>query len=99
MSDFADKIATLLEKKQKLLAEEQRLMEQRMQEIAQLAKRCDMLGVSDACLAGLFLSLQDAIQTASPLVKELQTRGELFLKNKKDSSTTRARETTADSLA
>ena len=78
---------------QKLIEEEAKLIEQRKNEIGKIAERCNMFTVSDSFLAGLFLYAQDAINNASPLVKEWQVKGELFLKIKREKAIARETKT------
>ncbi|MBV9575132.1 MAG: conjugal transfer protein TraD [Gammaproteobacteria bacterium] len=92
MSDYANKLASITERKQKLLEEESKLIEKRKQEIGQLAEKFGLLTLSDAVMNGLFLDVQSAAQEKSEKIKSWESEGTRFLKPKRDSVNNKAAE-------
>lgn len=83
MSDYADKLALIAERKQKLHDEEIKLIEKRKKEIADLAEKHHALMANDTVLVGLFTELNDALKNKTDRLKEWETAGARFLKSKK----------------
>ena len=75
MADYSEKLLSLAEKKQKLLAEEAKLIEKRKIEIGALAEKLGLLTVSDEFLSGLFHDAKNAIDKKSEKVKEWEKLG------------------------
>ncbi len=88
MSGYADKLSSLAAKKQKLLAEESKLIEKRKIEIGQLAEKFDLLTLSDAVITGLFREVQSALRDHSDKIKQWGSHGEAFLNSKRNSKAT-----------
>lgn len=82
MSNYANKLSSLTEKKQKLLKEETKLIEKRKTEIGALAEKFDLLTTSDALMVGLFSDAQIALKDQSEKIKTWEHHGEKFLKQK-----------------
>jgi len=83
MSDYADKLAALAAKEQKLAEEKTKLLDKRKKEIAALAERFNLLTASDALLAGLFLECEKHLSANDERCKELESNGARFLKAKR----------------
>lgn len=83
MTDYASKLSSISLKRQKLLEEEQRLIDKRKKEIANLAERCNLLVTSDEILVGAFNDISGAIKSKDNRAKEWQTNGRQFLKPSK----------------
>jgi hypothetical protein len=88
MSDYADKLSSISEKKQKLLAEESKLIEKRKHEIGQLAEKFGLLTMSDTVMAGLFSEAQSALKGKTEKIKTWESHGARFLKPKRNSKST-----------
>lgn len=71
------------QKKEKLLAEENKLIEKRKNEIASSAQRLGLLTASDELMTGLFLEAVNALKHNSNLINGWEMEGALFLKSKK----------------
>lgn len=54
MTDIANKLQAIAERRKKLAIEEAKIVEQRKQVIGKLAERFNLLTASDAIIAGLF---------------------------------------------
>jgi hypothetical protein len=83
MSEYSSKLAAIAAKKEKLLKEENKLIERRKKEIANSAERLGLLTASDELITGLFLEAVNAIKENQNRIKEWETQGERFLKSKK----------------
>lgn len=83
MSDYANKLSSLAEKKQKILQEETKLIERRKIEIGHLAEKFDLLTVSDTLIAGSFSEIQSAIKSKSEKLKTWENAGVQLLKPKR----------------
>ncbi len=90
MSDYANKLSSISEKKLKLLEEEKELIEKRKKEIGQLAQKFDLLTVSDGLIASLFSSAKKSIAENADCVKEWETLGGRFRKGGKEAKQTKA---------
>lgn len=90
MSDYADKLSSIFEKKQKLLEEETRLVEKRKIEIGQLAEKFGLLTMSDPLITGLFLEAQAALKEKSEKIKNWESHGEQFIRPKRNTKATQA---------
>lgn len=75
MTDYAEKLLSISEKKQKLLAEEAKLIDKRKVEIGALAEKLGLLTVSDEFLSGLFHDAKNALDKKSEKVKEWEKLG------------------------
>lgn len=85
MSDYADKLSSILDKKQRLLEEESKLIDKRKKEIGHLAEKFGLLTMSDELITGLFSEAQSALKDKSEKIKTWETHGEQFLKPKRNS--------------
>jgi hypothetical protein len=83
MSEYANKLAAITAKKQKLLQEENKLIDKRKKEIASAAERVGLLTASDELIAGLFLDAANALKENKNRIKEWEAQGERFLNTKK----------------
>jgi hypothetical protein len=83
MSEYSIKLASIAAKKQKLLAEETKLIEKRKKEISATMERLGLLMVSDEIITGLFLEAAKAINENTDKLKEWESEGARFLKSKK----------------
>jgi hypothetical protein len=83
MSDYANKLAALADKKQKLIEQERSLVEKRKQEIGDLAERYGLLTASDAMVTGIFSEAADAVKKNDKRLNELEAIGDKILKAKK----------------
>lgn len=83
MSLNAKKLSSIAERKQKLLEEEIELIEKRTSEIGAIAKRLELLTLSDEIITGLFLQAVKAIEENSDQLNEWKEAGEQFLRPKK----------------
>lgn len=88
MPDYANKLSSITEKKQKLLDEENKLIAKRKKEIGYFAEKFNLLTVSDAVIAGLFSEAQTALNDKSEKLKTWENSGVQFLKPKRNSKTT-----------
>ena len=86
MADYAEKLLFLAEKKQKLLAEEAKLIEKRKIEIGALAEKLGLLTVSDEFLSGLFHDAKTALEKKSEKVKEWEKLGSQLTKPRPEKS-------------
>jgi hypothetical protein len=93
MSEYANKLSNIAEKKQKLIAEEMKLIEKRKKEIGQLAEKFELLTLPDSVVTGLFHEAQSALKNKSDKIKTWQSSGEQFLKSKSNAKATQARST------
>lgn len=75
MSDYANKLLSIVEKKQKLVEEESRLIEKRKDEIGVLAQKFELLTTSDVVFAGLFAELQSALKSNSDKITHWEKEG------------------------
>jgi len=85
MSDYADKLSSIVERRQKLLEEETKLIEKRKEEIWQLAEKFGLIALSDAAITGLFSEVQSAVKDEPEKIKSWESYGEQFLKPKRSS--------------
>jgi hypothetical protein len=83
MADYSNKLAAIAAKRQKLLEEENKLIEKRKHEISEAAERLGLLTASDEIITGLFLEAVNAIEKKTDRLKEWETEGANFLKSKK----------------
>ncbi len=88
MSDYADKLSSIIEKKQKLLEEESKLIEKRKKEIGHLAEKFGLLTMPDAVITGLFSEAKLALKEKSEKIKTWENHGTQFIKSKRNSKTT-----------
>jgi hypothetical protein len=79
---YLQKLSSIREKKQKLLAQETKLIEKRKKEIANLAEKFELLTMSDTIIVGVFSEAQSAIKDKSDKVKLWEQSGEKFIKTK-----------------
>ena len=85
MSDYATKLASLAEKKQRLIIEENKLIQQRKIHIAELAERFGLLTLDDVILVDAFTKIAETNQTES---KDYLSQEKIPSKNKKSTITT-----------
>ncbi len=83
MSLNAKKLSSIADRKQKLLDEEIELIEKRTNEIGAIAKRFELLTLSDEIITGLFLQAVKAKEENSDQLREWEDAGTQFLKPKK----------------
>ncbi len=88
MSEYADKLASIVSQKQKLIEKEQILVQKRKTEIGELAEKLGLLTAPDVLLAGLFHTANQALQGNPQQLKEWESIGTNYLKPK---STNRSR--------
>ncbi len=88
MSDYADKLSSIAERKKKLLEEESKLIEKRKKEIGDLAEKFGLLTLSDTLMTGLFSEAQLASKEKSEKMKTWESHGEQFLKLKRNTKAT-----------
>lgn len=88
MSDLANKLSFIKEKKQKLIEEEFKLIEKRKLEIGQLAERFHLLTVSDNLMAGIFSEVENALTHNPQKLNEWESLGNNYLATKKINSRT-----------
>ena len=88
MSEYANKLSSSAEKKQKLLEEESKLIEKRKKEIGILAEKFGLLTLSDSVLAGLFSEAETALKNQPEKIKAWGNHGEQSLKPKRHSKAT-----------
>lgn len=86
MSDYAEKLAAIAAREQKILEEKTKLIEKRKREIASLAERFNLLAASDELLAGIFIECEKALSANDERVKEIKSLGARFLKSKRNAS-------------
>ena len=86
MSNYATKLSSLAEKKQKLLDEENKLIEKRKAEIGAFAEKFNLLTASDALMAGLFSDAQAALKDQPEKIKTWEHHGAQLLKPKSTSN-------------
>lgn len=87
MSDYADKLTSITERKQKLLEEENKLIEKRKKEIGALAEKFSLLTLSDRLIVGVFSEVQTALNNQSEKIKTWENQGAKFLKPKPNRKT------------
>lgn len=80
MSDYATKLATLAQKKQRLIDEEAKLIQQRKIYIAELAERFGLLTLDDTILINALSKIAETNQTE---IKDCLLQGKIASKNKK----------------
>ncbi len=85
MSDYANKLSSISERKQKLELEETRLIEKRKEEIGRLAEQFGLLTASDALIIGLFTEARTAIHSKSEKIKSWEQGGANSQKSKRHS--------------
>jgi hypothetical protein len=90
MTEYANKLSLIAERKQKLLEEESKLIEKRKQNIGVFAEKFGLLTASDALIMGLFAEVETAIKNKSDKIKEWENQGGRFLKSKRDGKTVEA---------
>lgn len=83
MSDYAEKLSSLSQKKHKLLQEEAQLIDKRKKEIGELAEKFGLLVASDGVLSGLFLEAQTALHDKSDKLKTWESHGATLISQKK----------------
>lgn len=84
MSEYSAKLAAIAAKKQKLLQEENKLIEKRKKEIAASAERFGLLTASDELIAGLFLEAANALRENQGRVQAWEAEGGRFLNKKQN---------------
>lgn len=84
MADYAERLLSIKEKQQKLLAEEAKLVEKRKVEIGALAEKFGLLTVSDEFLSGLFQDAKNAIVKKTDKVQEWEKLGGQISKPRND---------------
>jgi hypothetical protein len=88
MADYADRLTSISEKKQKLLEEEAKLIEKRKKEIGTLAEKFGLLTVSDTTILGIFSEVKTALKDDSDKLKSWETQGAKLLKRKRNAKVT-----------
>jgi hypothetical protein len=96
MSDYAIKLSSILDKKQKLINEESKFIQKRKHEIAELAQRCGVLTFSDELLAGLFVQASQASITKDKKIQEWEHEGKKYLNQKQYGKQATARAESAE---
>lgn len=86
MSDYANKLALLADKKRKLQEDEAKLILKRQQEIGLLAKEFDLLTAPDELIVGLFATAKAAIESSAPSIIEWKAVGGRFRKGQRKNS-------------
>lgn len=87
MSDYITKLTQISERRQKLLSEENKLIEKRKKEIGSLAEKFRLLLVSDELLAGLFSEARRAIEeTDTRKTEQWEHAGKLLIQEKPSKS-------------
>lgn len=84
MADYADKLSSISEKKQKLLEEETKLIERRKKEIGALAEKFGLLILSDITISGIFDEVKTALKNNADKIKAWDNQGAKLLKRKRN---------------
>jgi hypothetical protein len=84
MADYADRLSSISEKKQKLLEEEAKLIEKRKKEIGALAEKFGLLTLSDITISGIFSEVKTALKDNSDKLRSWDGQGAKLLKHKRN---------------
>lgn len=90
MADYKDRLSLITDRKQKLLAEETKLIEKRKKEIGAWAEKFGLLTIPDTLIVGLFSEIQTALKDKSEKIKLWETQGAKLLKPKQNRKTAQA---------
>jgi len=97
MSDLAARLSSIEARKQKLHEEENRLIQKRKSEIAEMAEKFGLLVASDYFISGLFQDAKTALENETEQLKNWTKQGEALFKSRK--TVNHAKETKVDTSA
>lgn len=88
MSNYANKLSSIEEKKQKLILEEAKILEKRKSEIGSLAEKFNLLTLSDETIIGVFSEVKLSMENNKQKINDWAEHGRKYIKPKRNTAKT-----------